>query len=158
MPLGERIWKTRMIQLSTDLCVRMGLQQAGGVASGFPGQNSDKPSNRFARLMSPITPHEDSEICQGDKGLYKGDATHCSMGASMRRSSWRAHRMWPVTGGVPRGSIGRRLPRSYAACTASTSLAYRCNINCGQKVSMRVYSADYTYLQISLQCNLRAEE
>jgi hypothetical protein len=46
------------------------------------------------------------------------------MGASMRRSSWRAHRMWPATRGALRGSGGFSLCRSYSACTPARSRAY----------------------------------
>ena len=45
-----------------------------------------------------------------------------TIGAWMRRSSWRAHRMLPATGGALRAMGGDSLLRSYKSCDVSRSM------------------------------------
>ena len=58
-----------------------------------------------------------------------GCCLNTRMGASMRRSRLRAHRMLPATGGMLRGTMGLCLNFSYCACTMSSSCPYPCRMS-----------------------------
>ena len=101
-------------------------QSCGAAHTSIQGSTASHTSHRAAIIGACPISHTTRHAWMHGRAApvpATAETAHRFMGASMRRSSWRAHWMLPATGGAFLGRGGAALCFSYCPCTASRSRA-----------------------------------